>query len=769
MESSESNTVVSDMERLPYSANSLKFAASRSVEIAAMTESILRPSKTKLIFQSLPVHMRRRVMSHNAKRLPNKLRTGHLEQLKKSGLPPKQKRPSRKYRRRPGNLLEEYNRRQKKNFWLETHIWHAKRFHMIEKWGHRIAYAPCDKAFRACYRASSAHCLLQDISYHTAVQIIGPEITIKDIFALITSNYCGLGICAKAYIDGKREGSIHLYEKNMYPFGYIGKISFLWEKNEREKSLWLFVHPSQTKQVESLLTDMLDNISHTPVEKKRKLTNNYSENIKVKFLPGTFNRFRLTGPKSHIVLAHSIKCIDDIEKIKENKWIQNLNRSTLYLKEKCDYWQKIKGATSPSHLPSKIVIGLVVRDPRLCRPNRRTKALNENIQLDIEPFLNIPPTLSASPLWDSYTHDNIKKEKLSNTQFIEHITKTQLVPGAVNIEDPALQSIPIVLIQRPGSQDSSKKIGYGSGWDIIIPPGYGLQFWQTLIMFGARSGGLRESENLAFEMGDCYLPPDSNSGKEEEIRIETELREKYFRLPPSKRVNYIKMGIVTPFICPWKILLRDWSNSSTDNFFVLRDRRLLQRLQDCIINKIELPEIENAVACLVQVSLKMVKKGKLNKNAIICLPEKNDLLELPQEQQCEDPNEKIRKQKRTEHMKKLKQLRRKRNKLKKAGTQVNKSPKKISSKSEPSEYVKAMRELWLPSDIKSCRHSCSRQILGFLPQAAYSFSESRSCGVGFVAYNALNTLLKKNFNKVLVRNVSSRKYRLANLFLKIDQ
>lgn len=49
-------------------------------------------------------------------------------QLEKSGLPPKPKRPSRRYRRRPQNLLSEYNRRQRNHIWLETHIWHAKRY-----------------------------------------------------------------------------------------------------------------------------------------------------------------------------------------------------------------------------------------------------------------------------------------------------------------------------------------------------------------------------------------------------------------------------------------------------------------------------------------------------------------------------------------------------------------------------------------------------------------------------------------------------------------
>lgn len=71
------------------------------------------------------------------------------------------KSKSRRARRRHGNLLLEFNRRQRKNIWLETHIWHAKRFHMVKKWGYCLGDRPTYKCYRPCYRAMSSHCLLQ--------------------------------------------------------------------------------------------------------------------------------------------------------------------------------------------------------------------------------------------------------------------------------------------------------------------------------------------------------------------------------------------------------------------------------------------------------------------------------------------------------------------------------------------------------------------------------------------------------------------------------
>lgn len=95
--------------------------------------------------------------------------------------------------------------------------------------------------------------------------------------------------------------------------------------------------------------------------------------------------------------------------------------------------------------------------------------------------------------------------------------------------------------------------------------------------------------------------------------------------------------------------------------------------------------------------------------------------------------------------------------------QVSKKKTVKRTRAEPSEYVKSIRELWLPSDVKSIRFSNSREILGFISQAAFSFSEAKSCGIGYVAYNALNALIQLGHNKVLVRNTTSRKYRQANV------
>ena len=70
------------------------------------------------------------------------------------------KKLSRKTRRRSNKLVEVYGSRSGKCQWLQSHIWHAKRFKMMEYHGYKIAEQCCDKGARATYRYLHTGCLL---------------------------------------------------------------------------------------------------------------------------------------------------------------------------------------------------------------------------------------------------------------------------------------------------------------------------------------------------------------------------------------------------------------------------------------------------------------------------------------------------------------------------------------------------------------------------------------------------------------------------------
>lgn len=101
-------------------------------------------------------------------------------------------------------------------------------------------------------------------------------------------------------------------------------------------------------------------------------------------------------------------------------------------------------------------------------------------------------------------------------------------------------------------------------------------------MWGARSGGLREMESVAFESNQQdFLYPDTESGKNEEISLSNKFKERFFKLPPNKRTNYNKFGISSPFSWNWQLLLNEWgcSEESASTYFILRTKNILENLQ----------------------------------------------------------------------------------------------------------------------------------------------------------------------------------------------
>lgn len=127
-----------------------------------------RFNKKRSLFQTLPKHLRRRAASHNSKSLPKALRPSKDADLP-VGLGKKPKKfhlhtPLLSARQR----VSEYKSRQTVSKWLETHIWHAKRFRMQEYWGFKVASLSNQKVFRFNYRMGKQACCTHDFSYMRA-------------------------------------------------------------------------------------------------------------------------------------------------------------------------------------------------------------------------------------------------------------------------------------------------------------------------------------------------------------------------------------------------------------------------------------------------------------------------------------------------------------------------------------------------------------------------------------------------------------------------
>ncbi|XP_044752794.1 ribonucleases P/MRP protein subunit POP1 [Coccinella septempunctata] len=736
---------------LPSSISLSKFSYARCKEIQVMKKSLSSSDySTKLAFQKLPRHMRRRAMSHNVKRLPRRLREKHMNQMKKSGLPPKQKRPSRKYRRKPSNLLEEYTRRQSKIKWLNTHIWYAKRFHMITKWGYKIPLCPCDKAFTACYRATKSYCLLQDISYFQCIEVSARREFLIENFKKITNPSDGLSIGSKVFANGLREGETTIYEFNSDRKKALGKIKFLWKYPLNDynvvTSLWIWNHAAFHEDILQTLCKcfgLKKNESDRYCDSEKK--------VHLKELRTELCRFRLSGDLSNSVVQNCFTLCNSQKIVAE--WFKNDECALKVIEEQQKYWKELKNVPSTNNLSPHIIVPVVACDPRLCAPSVRTKS-QPIINFDTDADSLIPKS-HMSPLWDDQLRTQINNSKISNSE-VAKIRSKSLIRGSDLSEFG--KPVPFIFIQRPGSRNEN--LGYSSGWDIILPSSWAQPVWISLIMWGARSGGLREYSHNNFEMGKFdLLFPDTPAGQKEETTVSEKCIETFFRKPPNRRTNFRKFNIVSPFKFNWKLLIENWLQTKIDTFIVLRDRKILMALQQSLLSGEDIALPDN---CLVPVEVKC-DKGVPKPFSIICIPNLKDLKDLPEEPICPDPNQKKRAEMRKQHKTLLKKLRNRRKKAKSL-------EQKLQNIDLPEliKYHTEMRKLWLP-ETENIRSSCCREVLGFIKEGGFSYTLGSSKGLGYVAGAALKVLLKQKVkSNVLIRNTNSRHYFLGKLSIVTD-
>ncbi|XP_063236324.1 ribonucleases P/MRP protein subunit POP1 [Bacillus rossius redtenbacheri] len=728
-------------QNLPNEFKVGKFAKARFEEISALTQVLEGPRKSGQVFQRLPRHMRRRAMSHNSKRLPRRLREAYDQQLEKCGAGQKKKRPSRKFRRRPKNLLAEYNRRQRTHVWLETHIWHAKRFHMVQRWGYKLPLRPTDKSFRACYRATAHHCLLQDVSYHCCVELSGPQDVLLAGLARHASVHCGPTFAAASCLKGTREGSVAFYQRDAYPRGFVGPVSFTWRPGETEhgRTVWLWAHPAFYQEVLRELTTTLDlrpvdsgesgaeasvvefssEVERTKLAPRNvpwlrvpRLTSGDGR-VRAALLKDTLARLQLTGPLSQAVLTQALAPTDN----------------------RAEAWRALARSASPAQMPPHAVLGITLFDPRFNLPPKRIKAVPDCTEQQLPPVL--PAAWSAGEVWSERVRDEATAHKLSWTAVAELCGRRLVPEGPVLGEgESGRHTLPAMLIQRPGSWD--QRGGLGSGWDIVLPAGHAMSVWLALVLRGARVGGLREATCQRLEEGRADpLAPDSGAGREEARRLGAELEERHFRKPPAKRPNYVKLGVSSPFACCWDVLVREWCGGNSD-WWVWRARRS---------GSTETTPGE----CLVPVTVHSVGAGYPVRCALICVPAAGSI--APLEPVHADERQEDRREMRAAHRARLRRERR----LRKKG-EGGERP----AETDPG-YHAAAREAWLPK-VTAIKDSCTQTVIGYVTAGDFSFSLARGVGQGYVVLRALKHLQAQGVgNTVLYRNPTTRQYRLGRL------
>ena len=184
-------------------------------------------------------HLRRRTGSH--------FRRKHHRFPKSDG--GESERKSRKTQRKPAILKEKYTHwhhmtisAEHEKKWLDTHLWHTKRFHMsppmkcFDHWC--IPLAHINRGSRSAFRLASTKCTVQDATYTINGKSLILECSDQEELHHVIESICGgrRAISAPFLLDkivifGFKVGYGLVYDvKHKYPSGLVGPSSFLFGK-----------------------------------------------------------------------------------------------------------------------------------------------------------------------------------------------------------------------------------------------------------------------------------------------------------------------------------------------------------------------------------------------------------------------------------------------------------------------------------------------------------------------------------------------------------
>lgn len=180
---------------LPSSLEVEAVVSSRAFQIQSFLRSIksAKSATTTRAWQLLPRHARRRAASHNLLRLPSRLRGKALAELKSSTTQARTRSETRKRMPDHGVIRATLRRHRlarrashSKRRWLETHLWHAKRFRTTTekgkgkekaqgseygRWGFVLPETPMMKSHKASWRSALEHVTVHDASYHSIFRL----------------------------------------------------------------------------------------------------------------------------------------------------------------------------------------------------------------------------------------------------------------------------------------------------------------------------------------------------------------------------------------------------------------------------------------------------------------------------------------------------------------------------------------------------------------------------------------------------------------------
>ncbi|KAL8939192.1 MAG: hypothetical protein Q9216_003486 [Gyalolechia sp. 2 TL-2023] len=595
------------------------FVKAREFEIRAM-EASMGASKNALssrAFQQVPNELRRRTASHNVKKVPKRLRSRALREMKDDNTPTvtsrrrkptphmrlrfetakklqqlhtrqKKKRaeanqqkategdtpksaapaPVRRLKKnalsKPDEPPSKFRKRQKSKCWLPTHIYHAKRAHMTEPkhplWRFAIALSPTEKTYRKTHRAGSLRgCVAWDTSYESTIQLEGVEASLLSLFR-------GVGIDEDA-LTGKRQAKWRRGTRSWQGWvrerdseqKWITKVNIVW-CIQQDPSLDTEATASTIKAVKRRCFLRVHPSAFLQLWiELLKVAKMQRPQVTVEDLRFEIGSLELTGPGSTEALVAALTPTKESDKSLED--------------ESARAWSLLGSVTNPSCLPSNAILGFCVSDPRLHYPPRTIEqpgleSANDKL---LQLLASWPPDTAPNPPSIFDRTARLTASRLLPSQKAINRRKGDAMPGEYPVSAPSDPQIPILLIATRAST-----LGGQGSWTLLLPWKCVLPVWYHIMHYplstggNPRFGGLEETRQIAFERGIPWFPgdfPGTQAGWEWEMMERAKRKADWEKRSKGKRVAWesLDLGhgrkgeIGLGWACDWEYLFNPTS------------------------------------------------------------------------------------------------------------------------------------------------------------------------------------------------------------------
>ena len=528
--------------------------------------------------------MRRRTASHNVKRVPKRLRARHAKEMaddntptvtsRRRNLTPHMRlrvetakrlqalsqrkakrdeaRDKEKYPHDEGSLENalrappatktKFRKRQKEKTWLPTHIWHAKRAHMVNRWRYAIAESPTEKSYRPTHRSCTLRgAVAWDHSYYGTILVKGKEKELAGMLQEILGIEDAELAAAKGTIrKGKRSWRGWVFEKGGYPTKPIAPVLLLWcrpsvkttsEPDYGEKkghrSILMRVHPSAFFQLWMTILSVSKSYSSVTSEDLR-------------FELGSLE---VTGPVATNAL---LACLQP----RENPVSSDTPEGV---------WENLHSLTNPSSLPPGAFLAFNIMDPRIAFPPRLPRLSEQEQQESANKLFSVlstwPPDRTQSPPTLFSREARLASVRAQGSQKRINKRKSDAMPGQLPEALSTDPYIPIILLanREPSAVPSHNKMFSASAsnaigsWTVILPWKWVLPVWYSLVNFtGVRFGGISESNQIQYENAVGSFPddfPGTRAGLEEEGRKAAVRKQIWEKRPKQKRTAWESVGL----------------------------------------------------------------------------------------------------------------------------------------------------------------------------------------------------------------------------------